>query len=262
MVYLSYIFVYSSCAVLPTHLHLHFLSFSHPYSLSHPVIPGLAGGLSLWEVKGHPWVRGRLCGHHAFLFPQSTSNAAEPWPQWVLTLKISEESNSVSQTLLRAGLSIGGKKEPPLCPHPNCDQCPSFVFWSSRVGWPAATTQDKTSEKPIQHVTWPSGSIADAQGSNAGNLWGFSSLEIFYPLKFTHLTKLKMPFFPKVLQVWEVFHPDAGEDCCFRLTNIFIPQVSRSNMSYVDLNYIMIHKFKYQEQGIYELLIRVLFLSW
>lgn len=93
-------------------------------------------------------------------------------------------------------------------PHPNCSQCPPFVCWSSRVGRPAATSQDKTSEKPIQHVIWPPGSIADSQGSNAGNLWGFSSMEIFihWNLPFWQNSKWLMFFFfpPKVsLMSWQ-----------------------------------------------------------
>lgn len=172
------------------HLHLCFLSYSHPYSLSRAVIPGLVVR-PFGRLRGAVGERavGRLCGHRARLFPQPTSNTAEPWPQWVLTLKIRVERNSASQTLFRAGLSIGGEKSPP---YPNCGQCPAFVYWSSGVGRPAATSQDKTSEKPIQHVIWPPGSIADSQGSNAGNLWGFSSMEGFHPLKLTLLKKLKM----------------------------------------------------------------------
>lgn len=76
MVYHSYFFVYP-CS--PAYLHLCFLSFSHPYSLSHPVIPGLVvcpfGRLRGTLGKG---ALGRLCEHGACVFPQPASNAAEP----------------------------------------------------------------------------------------------------------------------------------------------------------------------------------------
>ena len=146
-----------------------------PFSCCHP----WAGGPSLWEVKGH---RGWEGSRQVVRAPWSPFPTARVKCCWTLTpvgllSKIGVEGNSASQTLFRTGLSIGGEKTPP--PHPNCGQCPLFVCWSSRVGRPAATSQDKTSEKPIQHVMWPPGSIADSQGSNAGNLWGFSSMEVF-----------------------------------------------------------------------------------
>lgn len=195
MVYLPHIFVRGAGAALPAHLHLRFLSFSHPYSLSHPVIPGLVVR-PFGRLRGTVGERavGRLRGHSARLFPQPASNYAEPWPRWVLALKIGVERNSGSQTLFRSGLSIGGEKNPP---HPNCSRCPPFVCWSSRVGRPAATSLDKTSEKPIQHVIWPPGSIADSQGSNAGNLWGFSAMAFFihWNLAFWQNTKWLMFFF-------------------------------------------------------------------
>lgn len=179
----------------PAHLHLCFLSISHPNSLSHPVIPGLVV-CPFGRLRGTVGERavGRLCGHRARLFPQPASNATEPWPQWVLILKISVERNSASQTYSDPDFPLQEKR---ISPHPNCGQCPPFVYWSSRVGRPAATSQDKTSEKPIQHVIWPPGSIADSQGSNAGNLWGFSSMDFFihWNLPFWQNSKWLMIFF-------------------------------------------------------------------
>lgn len=131
----------------------------------------------------------RLCGRYAHHFPQLALNAAEPWPFQDFALKIYVKPNSWSQTLFTSRLSIGGEKN---LTHLNCGQCPSFVCWSSRVGQPSATSQDKTSEEPIQNVIWPPGSIADSQRSNAGNLWGFSIRGVFHPLKCTLLTKIKM----------------------------------------------------------------------
>lgn len=195
MVYISYIFVYPTSTARPPSLISAFFSFSHPYSLSLPVIPGLVVHPT-GRLRGTVGERavGRLCGHRARHFPQPASNAAEPWPQWVLTLKFCVERNSASQTLFRAGLSIEGEKN---LTHPNCSHCPPFVCWSSKVGRLAATSQDKTSEKPIQHVIWPPGSIADSQGSNAGNLWGFASMEFFihWNLPFWQNSEWLMIFF-------------------------------------------------------------------
>lgn len=163
-------------------LPLFWLPHSHPYSLFHPVIPGLVVRPSgrLRGILGESAL-GRLCGHRACHFPQPALNAAEPWPRQDLALQIYVKPNSWSQTLFTSRLSIGGEKS---LTHLNCGQCPPFVCWSSRVGRLAATSQDKTSEEPIQHVIWPPGSIADSQGSNTWNLWGFpwwsfSSIEMY-----------------------------------------------------------------------------------
>lgn len=111
---------------------------SHPYSLFHPVIPGLVVRPTgrLRGILGERAV-GRLCRHRARHFPQPALNGAEPWPHWALTLKIYVKPNSASQTLFKARLSIGGEKN---LTHLNCSRCPPFVCWSSRVGRLAATS--------------------------------------------------------------------------------------------------------------------------
>lgn len=126
---------FTSLSVLPVYLHLCFLFFSHPYSLFLPVIPGLVVCHSL-RLRGTVGERavGRLCGHRSGCFPQAASNAAEPWPQRVLTPKICVELNSAGQTLFRTGLSIRREKN---LAHFNCSHCPLFVCRSSGVGdWP------------------------------------------------------------------------------------------------------------------------------
>lgn len=126
---------FTSLSVPPVYLHLCFLAFSHPHSLFHPVIPGLVVCHSV-RLRGTVDERavGRLCGHRSGCFPQAASNAAEPWPQRVLTPKICVERDSAGQTLFRTGLSIRREKN---LTHFNCSDCPLFVCWSSRVGhWP------------------------------------------------------------------------------------------------------------------------------
>lgn len=126
---------FTSLSVPPVYLHLCFFFFSHPYSLFHPVIPGLVVCHSL-RLRGTVGERavGRLCGHRSGCFPQAASNAAEPWPQRVLTPKIYVELNWAGQTLFRTGLSIRREKN---LTHFNCSHCPLFVCRSSRVGdWP------------------------------------------------------------------------------------------------------------------------------
>lgn len=65
--------------VQPTRLPSFLLPRSHPYSLFHPVIPGLVVRPSgrLRGILGERAV-GRLCGHRARHFPQPALNAAEP----------------------------------------------------------------------------------------------------------------------------------------------------------------------------------------
>lgn len=112
-----------------------FSSFPTHTRLFHPVIPGLVVCHSL-RLRGTVGERavGRLCGHRSGCFPQAASNAAEPWPQRVLTPKICVELNWAGQTLFRTGLSIRREKN---LTHFNCSHCPLFVCRSSRVGdWP------------------------------------------------------------------------------------------------------------------------------
>lgn len=204
----------------PAYLHLYFLSFSHPCSLSRPVIPGLVV-CPFGRLRGTMGKRavGRLCEHHACFFPQPASNAAEPWPQWVLTLKIGVEYNSGSQTLFRTGPSIGGKKNHP---HPNYGQCPPFVCWSSRVRRPAATSQDKTSEKPILILflfllfVWfdPQVPLLTRRDQTLGISGGSLSLSFFHPLKLILLRFLNTCWWSllslciiKWKSTWHSIHP-------------------------------------------------------
>lgn len=168
--------VYVCLLIQPSHLPLFFASLFptiQPFSSHHGLVVGPSGRLR--GILGESAVS-RLCGHYAHHFPQLALNAAEPWPFRDFALKIYVKPNSWSQTLFISRLSIGGEKN---LTHLNCGQCPPFVCWSSRVGQPSATSQDKTSEEPIQNVIWPPGSIADSQRSNDGNLWGFSFVEFF-----------------------------------------------------------------------------------
>ena len=159
-----------------------------PFSSCHP----WAGGLSLREVKGHHGWEGSRQVVRAPCLPFPTAHVK---CCWTLT-PVGPHSENQCGTQFSQPDPIQGrthhwvrKKSPPI---PIVVTALPFVCWPSRVGRPAATSQDKTSEKPIQHVIWPPGSIADSQGSNAGNPWGFSSMEFFHPLKWTLLTNLEM----------------------------------------------------------------------
>lgn len=195
MVYLSYIFVYFTSAALPPTIISAFFSF--PTHTAFLILSSLDLVVCpLGRLRGTMGERavGRLCGHRARLFPHPTSNAAEPWPQWVLTLKISVERSSGSQTLFRTGLSIGGEKNLPPSQLWSVLSLCLLVKQGRTTGrhWPGQDFRKAYSAcdlTPRFHC-WLT--VIKSWESRGG--WGRGVLfqGVFHPLKCTLLTKFKI----------------------------------------------------------------------
>lgn len=161
------------------------LSFLFP-----PILPFLschpwAGGWSLWEVKGHyGWEGSRqVVRAPCSLFPTAcvkccwTLTPVGPYSENQCGTQFSQPDPIQDRTFYWRR-----KESPP--PHPNCGQCSPIVCWSSRVGRPAATGQDKTSETlfsmwfdpQVPLLTHRDQTLGISGGSHS---WSFSSIETY-----------------------------------------------------------------------------------